>query len=526
MKINRLCIYDIENRPLLKGLNLYFGTRLNDNNASANCFIGVNGAGKSQVLEALSEIFLFMDNLYRVENPLPEKYLLSPFAFKIEYEIVFEEVLHLVVFECDKVGGKLKDVDFSIFIKNDEELQQIDISQISLINFIPAKITGYTSGANETLSLPFDSYYDHYAEYTWNRAKNINDTADHSKIDYDPRLYFMNYNTNLGITITSFIYRDDFPEFQLILDTLNINELKSFVITIQTLPPTRRNGGVIFTPELEEWRQKLINIADENIVDEKHQKNTLKFNITDETRIAFKDNFSSALELYTCLYKLELLNNLVVDKATREKLKKERADRKLLTKMPIVSDINKVMNYSELKLILNNKNRSEIDYLSLSDGEHQFLNVFGTLLMMNQDNCLFLLDEPETHFNPVWRRTFISTLERITHNRKQDIFITTHSPFIISDSKRENVFIFKKENEEIIVDNPSSETYGATFDNILKMAFEIVPPISENSLEEIKKLQHENDPNVIQEELENFGDSLEIATLRNRIILLKSKDQK
>lgn len=527
MKIRRLKIYDIESKPLLKGIDLFFEKETIDV-INANCFIGANGSGKSQVLEAIIEIFLYIDNVFRIENKLDSKKIFSPFAFRIEYEIYVKNEIHLVIFECSKLRSNSKNLHIEILKKQDEKIESLDTTSLNISDYIPAKIVGYSSGANETLSLPFDSYYDEYAEYTWKRAKKIKDFNDNSDIDYDPRLYYMNYNTNLGIVISSFIFKDELPEFGFILNELRIKELKSFVVTIQTLgpqAPNRNKGGVILTPELELWRQKLINISDENIFDEKRQLNTLKFNINEETRYAFKDNFSSALELYTCLYKLELLNNLIVDKTTRDKIKKERKERKLVTKMPVVSDINKVLNYSELKFILNDN--SEIDYLSLSDGEHQFMNVFGTLLMINQENCLFLLDEPETHFNPIWRKRFIRILEKITTNRKLDIFITTHSPFIVSDCKQEQVFIFKREeNNQVLINKPDKETYGTAFDNILEMAFEINPPISESSLKEIQELQQENNPEIIENRLNDFGDSLEKASLANRVVILKNTENK
>lgn len=518
MKLRRLTVYDIDYKPLMKGIDLFFDKQ---NNVSINttCFIGINGSGKSQVLEIIAEIFLFLENVYRKENKFKSPF--SPFAFRIEYEIFKSNYEYLVIFKCDKIKSKPNNLQVEILKKDvNDGTRIINISDIDLYDFLPTKIIGYSSGDNETLSIPFDSYYDEYAQYTYERA-----FGKKQGNDYEPNLYFMNYNTNLGITISSLIFREEISEIETILDKLNIVDLTSFTITIQTKQPdapNRKNGGVVLTTELENWKQKLINIADIHVYEEKYKKHTLKFTLDETTRRAFKDNFSNALELYTCLYKFELLNNLIVDKTTREKIKKERKERRLVTKMPAVSDINKVLYYSELKFQL--KNSQNIDYLSFSDGEHQFLNVFGTILIINQDNCLFLLDEPETHFNPMWRRTFINVIEKITLGRKQDAYITTHSPFVVSDSRRENVFIFKREDGRLLVENPNNETYGASFDNILDMAFDIHIPISENSLNKIIDLKNENDPNKINDELSNFGDSLEKASLRNRIIFLNSKN--
>ena len=143
--------------------------------------------------------------------------------------------------------------------------------------------------------------------------------------------------------------------------------------------------------------------------------------------------------------------------------------------------------------------------------------------MIHQDNCLFLLDEPETHFNPKWRREFISTIKEVTQGRKQDGIITSHSPFIVSDCKSENVFILEREENKITVQNPPRETYGTSFDNILDMAFDIKIPISEGSLNEIEELEKETNFKKIEDKLNDFGDSLEKIKLQNRIILLNQK---
>lgn len=517
MKIRKLQIHDIDYKPLMNGLDLYFPKTENDY-THANCFIGINGSGKSQVLEIIAEIFFFLDRVYRIENK--GKDVISPFAFTIEYELNIESYEYLVIVSCDKIGTKSKDINIDV-LKNNVDDFIFDIKDI--YNYLPNKIIGYTSGANETLSLPFDSYYDEYADWTALRAKEFVENGITNKNDYEPKLYFMNYNTNLGIAISSLIFEDDILGIEIIKQILNIEKLERFTITLQIKPQKYKiRGGIQLTEELQSWKDKLIKCSTTQDYIEEYDCWKLEYVIDKVTIAAFKSHFSNALELYTCLYKFELLNNLIVDKNVRTKIKKERKGRNLVTKMPMISDNEKILCYSELDLKLIN-NTNPVKYLSLSDGEHQFLNVFGTILMINQDNCLFLLDEPETHFNPLWRRTFISTLKKITKNRKQDLIITTHSPFVVSDSKKENVFIFKRENNKITISDPKNETYGASFDEILDMAFDISIPISEDSLKELKVLEKETNPNTISDKLLLFGDSLEKASLLNRIILLNSK---
>jgi restriction system-associated AAA family ATPase len=221
---------------------------------------------------------------------------------------------------------------------------------------------------------------------------------------------------------------------------------------------------------------------------------------------------------------LELLNNLIIDKKYREEIKKQRRERKLFIKTPTVPDQDKVLNYSEIKLRLESK--EIVDYINLSDGEHQFLNIFGTILMLDQDNILFLLDEPETHFNPKWRREFVKLWNEVTKGRIQDNFLTSHSPFVVSDSKKDKVYIFKKSDLKLEVLPPSKETYGASFDFVLKTAFDLDTTLSEKSFEEIKSLLESEDANEIEKRLSDFGESAEKFYLLKRIEELKLKGQR
>jgi restriction system-associated AAA family ATPase len=246
----------------------------------------------------------------------------------------------------------------------------------------------------------------------------------------------------------------------------------------------------------------------------------LDFYFNDATVKAIEYYFQSPLDFYTALYKIELLNNLIVSKGDREQFKQEIRSRKLKAKAPIVSERNKVISYSEIKIKLSNGH--VINYLELSDGEHQFLNIFGTILMTDFQNSLYLLDEPETHFNPKWRREFISLLAEIVSGRRQEYFITSHSPFIVADSKREKVYLFRKPEEGILdVKYPIEETYGSDFDYILKVAFDLDTSLSKKSFDEINELMSSNNAELIQEKINEFGDSAEKLYLFKKLEQLK-----
>jgi predicted ATPase len=66
---------------------------------------------------------------------------------------------------------------------------------------------------------------------------------------------------------------------------------------------------------------------------------------------------------------------------------------------------------------------------SFSDGEHQMLHTLGLCLLFKNTNSLFLLDEPETHFNPDWRANFITRLyQSLDGSGENEVLVTTHTP--------------------------------------------------------------------------------------------------
>ena len=162
--------------------------------------------------------------------------------------------------------------------------------------------------------------------------------------------------------------------------------------------------------------------------------------------------------------------------------------------------------------------------MALSDGEHQQAQIFGVFSMITDPNALFLLDEPESHFNPQWRVKFITRLKSIPlpHATAREMIITSHAPFVPSDMRREQVVVFKRTDGEIEARNPPNETFGASFDRILKDCFGINPPISQVARDEIKRLMKEGQIKDIEDALPNIGASVEKAFLVDRLNQIKA----
>ncbi|MEY3881217.1 MAG: hypothetical protein RIQ94_2013 [Pseudomonadota bacterium] len=304
-----------------------------------------------------------------------------------------------------------------------------------------------------------------------------------------------------------------------LLSEPNLKSLRSFRCVVQlnhSAAPGRE--GVKLTDELEKYIEYLKCCATSYSFDEKQKSWIFDYFVTSATYEAFGHYWSSALELYGCFHKLAMLNDLIIPKKARDQFQKGVKDRRFALRLPEPFDEQKVFRFERV-IFISNKSDQEVDYVSLSDGEHQLAQLLGTAAMVSFPNVLFLLDEPESHFNPRWRVEFIKTLKQLPTTQgvrseisavaQQECLITTHSPFVPSDMQRENVLIFNKETKssQIKIRRPQIQTYGSKFDAILAECFNISPPISALSRDWVEQLLESGTASEIETAISELGDS-------------------
>ncbi len=167
---------------------------------------------------------------------------------------------------------------------------------------------------------------------------------------------------------------------------------------------------------------------------------------------------------------------------------------------------------SPLRMTLN-KNGKELIVDQLSDGEKCLLAMVGDLArrlaIANpsleqplEGEGIVLIDEIELHLHPKWQREIIPKLTQ-TFPHCQFI-VTTHSPQVISHVQPENVYILNSKNDDIIIQHPES-SYGRDSNQILEdimgtserpqiikdKILELFRIIDQGNLEQAKELQEE-----------------------------------
>jgi restriction system-associated AAA family ATPase len=295
--------------------------------------------------------------------------------------------------------------------------------------------------------------------------------------------------------------------------------------------------GIQLTPELERVIDGLQRCATCWNSDPKNECYTFDFFVDGQTTKAFRSFWNASLELYSALHKLAMLNDLAIPRPTRTRFKKDTKERRFASRLPEPQDEDKVFRFERVKFTAE-KGGQIVDYVSLSDGEHQFAQILGTFCMISSPGILFLLDEPESHFNPKWRVKFISKLMDLptpngTRREQslaslQDGMMTTHAPFVPSDMPRSRVLIFGKDEKtgEVKVRHPDIETYGTTFDALLDECFDVRPPISQESRDLIDRTSRSESAKTINDAMSRLGYSVEKAFLADRLHQIQGKKAK
>lgn len=90
----------------------------------------------------------------------------------------------------------------------------------------------------------------------------------------------------------------------------------------------------------------------------------------------------------------------------------------------------------------------DITFKELSEGEQQLLTVLGLLRFTKEEESLILLDEPDTHLNPIWKWKYMNLLEEVVQKPvSSQIIITTHDPLVIGGLTKEEIRVFYAEKE-------------------------------------------------------------------------------
>ena len=125
----------------------------------------------------------------------------------------------------------------------------------------------------------------------------------------------------------------------------------------------------------------------------------------------------------------------------------------------------------EVRVTVERTDGTRVKFTQLSEGEQQLLTVLGLLLFTQNDESLYLLDEPDTHLNPVWTYDYLKLLQENIRAEKGQLLIATHNPLMIGILHRNQVRILTQEDSRIVSAEPEYDPIGIGVEGLLKSEF-------------------------------------------------------
>lgn len=559
MKLIRLKITDPQGfRSLLSGFEYYFRREYEtDREEDFAPFIcaGPNGSGKSNLLEVLASIFFHLD--CKGLNNRPELFEFnqenvpfgyreekgSPDAFELEFygkpfagfaSTTEEHYPRVFVTKEDDNGPQFFILN-GFGINPEEPLSSQQIKDI-----MPDYILAYSSGENEILSLPsFKMRFINFDEYADASRKNMPYTCPPDGTP-EGRLIFLDQDFNQAIMLSNFILTDEslLAPFK---KEIGLEGIYYFRIILRNILypsglgiSTSLNQSQKITQDDNSFREEWPLLEKATSIVSKLKKCATSFFENDDDTIyldywldsqcqeAFRLHFGTPLNLFQSFQLLLTLNLYSVSNSQKLDMYQSKSLYFNET-IPVLPSDQRVIRFKDVVLKKQGVDSDRIVYSkALSDGENQFLHTLGLCTLYRDKNVLFLLDEPDTHFNPDWRSKFITRLRECfpENNNFREMLITTHTPFLISDSKPEKVLVFNKDKESGIVsiNRPDYNTLGASINKITMSTFgkkETIGEFAENILKKFRdNFDQGHDPKqLIAEVNQTLGASIEKVLL-------------
>lgn len=438
----------------------------------SHALIGQNGVGKSNLIEALITIFRDVD--------LDRDAALD---YTLEYEIRG----HAVKLQADTAKQKRP----FVWVDGKPESQGYLLKNRELL---PSHVFAYYSGRNERIEALFQEHqrrFNQRQEITTDEVLPEQLLNQFSATDSDIRAMeevrrrrearlkqagddrlrrlFYCRGGHSQLVLLSCLLSDD-PVFQKVLTNLHIEALESALFVLKEPHKLRekRRGGRFDENELNEGDPRFWyargNVVSE-FLDKLWQVAWAPIEKTVPVPIDFRGRTEEQRQLY--LYvpsqaKLRELGDLVggTDSFFR------------YAEGAYIGDLIEEVRITVKK---RDEHGGAVSFTQLSEGELQMLTVLGLMRITREDHCLFLLDEPDTHLNPIWKLRYFDDIEGVLGTEpgqldqgQSQILITTHDPMMVGSLRREQVHILRREGDGSEVQSPYEHPQGMGVAGLLK----------------------------------------------------------
>ncbi|HRG19114.1 MAG TPA: AAA family ATPase [Flavobacterium lutivivi] len=423
MRINKIYIEEFKN---LRD----FSINLNEERMST-VLLGQNAAGKSNLLEALVIIFRDLDLDDRTSFNYELEYECNENVIKVEGNSTFTSKYKFTFLGSKKDGIKK-------LLDNPKAIAKAEILR-NKAQYLPKYVFSYYSGVSNRLLEHFDKHQKRFYD-----ALLKNETND----NIPPRPLFYARLIHSHFVLMAFYAFQEEKINKFLEEYLNIIGLESVLFVLKK----PQWDGDIMNGDPKFWFAKgvvkdFLNDLWEASIGPIYHKAKVREDF---------NKHPDQEQLYLYISNQEKLEKLAKKYGTNTEFFKS-------LESTYISDLIQEVRVKVKKVNVN----GEITFKELSEGEQQLLTVLGLLRFTKEDESLILLDEPDTHLNPLWKWKYMNLLEE--YSGKDDtsqILMTTHDPLVIGGLTKEEIRIFysKKALDKDGNEFQKIETFEPDFD--------------------------------------------------------------
>ena len=499
MRLQRLKIPNWRN---LRDFEITFTGTCTDEDGSDRVFrthavIGQNGSGKSNMIEAIVTIFRDLD----LNEP-------TLFDYELDYSRTNDNQLYEIKV-VNTIGSSLavtingQPVDPWLLSDRYGEIDGKP-ERGSARKYLPSHVFTYYSGKSERLESLFRDHQDRFID-------NLTDYEEELDSDSPLRRLFYCRHPHSKLVLLACLLAPELP-LKEILHDLKIEDVDSVLFVLKK--PYRLSGDM--TSEQVKTGDNRFWFDNTRFTEEFLSKLW-------ELAIAPIDHTEGkTVDVRGRTEPQDLLYLFLKDKDALSSLKDHIGDSYRFFQYVEGSYIADLLE--DVQIFVKHKNANDLlSFEQLSEGELQLLTVLGLMRITHRDECLFLLDEPDTHLNPIWKLRYFDEIEKVLKTNDGDtirgdsqIIITTHDPMMIGSLRKEQVRVLRQQNGKTVVDEPTEDPQGQGVNGLLKSElFGLQSTVDSETMRQMyrRNMLYAKEKRLPEEELELARISRKLADL-------------
>ncbi len=374
-----------------------------DPNVPDVLIVGNNGAGKSNLIEAL--VIIFRD---LIEGRVSE----TDFPYCLTYEI---KGTHVRV-DHDPSRERSRTL-FSV------DQASAQFSSLAENGFLPKTVFAYYSGASDRLSRLFDR-----SLVAFRDRMIAGDISAHQGLIYGRPIHSR-------FVLLAFLIEQEAEALSVLREELGIEELDSALFVLQR-PSWGTNQSV--RDKAKFWQAKGVV---REFLNRLYDASLAPLQVVAKERTGINTK-TGRQRIHLFIRRVEDLRQ-IVDSLRPPDEPRSRSLFRLL-ESAFVSDLI----HDVAVTIRKTDADGGIGFRELSEGEQQLLMVLGLLRFTRDEESLFLLDEPDTHLNPIWGLKFLELVEKVVgQDQTRHLLLVTHDPVAVAMADRRQVRLLSKSDD-------------------------------------------------------------------------------